>query len=75
MSYTPETGGKRVEDHKWVIQEELKGAGDKTLKPGDKAVIEASHMKGMKGAEAVIDSAKRQPFIWSTIHRLTAAKK
>ncbi|WP_045508182.1 YdhK family protein [Bacillus amyloliquefaciens] len=59
VSYTPETGGKRVEDHKWVIQEELKGAGDKTLNPGDKAVIEAAHMKGMKGAEAVIDSAKK----------------
>ncbi len=59
VSYTPTTGGKRVKDHKWVIQEELKGAGDKTLKPGDKAVIEASHMKGMKGAEAVIDSAKK----------------
>ncbi len=59
VSYDPTTGGKRVENHKWVIQQEIKDAGDKELKPGDQVVIEADHMKGMKGAKAVIDSAEK----------------
>ncbi|MBO0587736.1 YdhK family protein [Sporosarcina sp. E16_8] len=59
ISYTPVTGGKRVENHKWVIQEEIKDAGDKTFEPGTEVTIEADHMKGMKGARAVIDSAEK----------------
>ena len=59
ISYTPVTGGERVENHKWVIQEEIKDAGDKTLEPGTEVTIEADHMKGMKGAKAVIDSAEK----------------
>lgn len=58
ISYTPTTGGKRVTNHKWVIQEEIKEAKDDVpLKPGTKVTIEASHMKGMKGATATIESA------------------
>ncbi|WLV24166.1 YdhK family protein [Aciduricibacillus chroicocephali] len=59
VSYDPTTGGKRVENHKWVVQQEIKDAGDKDLKPGDKVVIVADHMKGMEGANAVIDSAEQ----------------
>ncbi|MDQ7726844.1 YdhK family protein [Bacillus halotolerans] len=59
VSYTPTTGGQRVDHHKWVIQEEIKDAGDKPLNPGDQAILEASHMKGMKGATAEIDSAEK----------------
>ena len=59
VSYTPVTGGERVENHKWVIQEEIKDAGDKTLEPGTEVTIEADHMKGMKGAKAVIDSSEK----------------
>lgn len=58
ISYTPISGGERVENHKWVIQEELKDAGDKILEPGTKVTIEADHMAGMKGAAADIDSAE-----------------
>lgn len=58
ISYTPISGGERVENHKWVIQEELKDAGDKILEPGTKVTIEADHMDGMKGAAADIDSAE-----------------
>ncbi|MBT2679422.1 YdhK family protein [Bacillus sp. ISL-35] len=57
LSYDPTNGGERVENHKWVIHEELKDAGEKPLEPGDKAIINTDHMEGMKGAEAVIDSA------------------
>ncbi|QGM29003.1 DUF1541 domain-containing protein [Bacillus sp. N3536] len=58
ISYTPTTGGKRVENHKWVIQEEIKNAGDQPLKPGTEVTIEADHMAGMEGANAEIDSSE-----------------
>ncbi|XXM73210.1 YdhK family protein [Lysinibacillus sphaericus] len=56
VTYTPVTGGKEVKEHKWVIHEELKDAGDEPFKKGDEVVLEADHMKGMKGSEAVIES-------------------
>ncbi|KMY52535.1 hypothetical protein AC623_20585 [Bacillus sp. FJAT-27231] len=59
VTYTPTTGGEKVEDHKWVIHEELEGAGDQPLQPGDEVVLNADHMEGMNGATAVIDSAKQ----------------
>lgn len=58
VTYTPTTGGDPVKGHKWVIHEEIKDTGDKPLVKGDKAVLEADHMKGMKGAEATIESAE-----------------
>jgi Protein of unknown function (DUF1541) len=58
VSYTPTTGGERVENHKWVIQEEIKDAGDETLEPGTEVTIEATHMTGMEDAIAEIDSAE-----------------
>lgn len=57
VSYTPADGGEQVTGHKWVIREELEDAGSEQLKAGDEAIIDADHMKGMDGAEAVIDSA------------------
>jgi hypothetical protein len=54
VNYTPTTGGKMVKNHKWVVQEEIKGAGTKPFKPGSKVTLEANHMKGMKGATAEI---------------------
>ncbi|MBN8435686.1 YdhK family protein [Priestia flexa] len=59
VSYTPTTGGEKVINHKWVIQEELKDADDKTFKAGDEVTLEADHMEGMKGAKATIDSAEK----------------
>ncbi|MFC7372828.1 YdhK family protein [Fictibacillus iocasae] len=59
VSYTPTTGGEKVTDHKWVIHEELKDAGEEPLKPGTKVTLNAEHMEGMNGAEAVIDSAEQ----------------
>lgn len=58
ISYTPTTGGERVENHKWIIQEEIKDAGDKNLEPGTEVTIEADHMEGMKEATAEIDSSE-----------------
>ncbi|UAL54706.1 MULTISPECIES: YdhK family protein [Metabacillus] len=59
VSYTPITGGDPVKNHKWVIHEEIKDAGDTLLKPGDEADLNADHMKGMKGAKATIDTAEQ----------------
>ena len=59
VSYTPTTGGKKVKNHKWVIHEEIKNEGDQPLTPGTEVILEAEHMKGMKGAKATIDSAEQ----------------
>ncbi|MGH2318680.1 YdhK family protein [Planococcus sp. SE5232] len=58
LSFTPTTGGEPVENHKWVIHEELEDAGDTPLSAGDEAVIATDHMEGMEGATAIIDSAE-----------------
>lgn len=57
VTYTPTTGGAKVPNHKWVIQEEIKNAGSTPLKPGTEVTLEADHMEGMKGAPGTIDSA------------------
>ncbi|KAB7709088.1 DUF1541 domain-containing protein [Bacillus aerolatus] len=58
VSYNPTTGGERVENHKWVIHEEVKEADDEVLEPGTKVTLEADHMQGMNGAAAEIESAE-----------------
>jgi len=58
VTYTPTTGGEPVEDHKWVIHEELKNPGDAPLEPGTEVTLNADHMEGMQGATATIDSAE-----------------
>lgn len=57
VSYTPENG-EPVEDHKWVVHEELENPGEEPLNPGDEVVLLASHMEGMEGSTATIDSAE-----------------
>jgi hypothetical protein len=58
ISYTPTNGGERVEDHKWVIHEEILEAGPSPLELGAEVSIDAEHMEGMDGATAEIDSAE-----------------
>ncbi|MBT2654499.1 YdhK family protein [Bacillus sp. ISL-18] len=59
VTYTPTSGGNPVKNHKWVIQDEIKDAGDKALEPGTKVTLQADHMEGMDGATATIDSAEK----------------
>ncbi|MCA0987006.1 YdhK family protein [Guptibacillus algicola] len=59
VSYTPTTGGERVENHRWVIHEEIEESGEKPLDTGAEVTIKASHMEGMEGASAVIESAEQ----------------
>jgi hypothetical protein len=58
ISYTPTNGGERVENHKWVIHEEITDAGPSPLEVGAEVSIDAAHMEGMDGATAEIDSAE-----------------
>ncbi|RYI28449.1 DUF1541 domain-containing protein [Bacillus infantis] len=60
VSYDPVTGGDRIENHKWVVHEELQDSGEEPFEPGSEAIIEAEHMEGMKGAAAIIDTAEQK---------------
>lgn len=59
ISYTPATGGEKVENHKWIIHEEVKDAGEVTYEPGAEVTVNASHMEGMNGAVAEVESAEK----------------
>ncbi|WP_163528768.1 YdhK family protein [Halobacillus ihumii] len=75
VSYTPTTGGERVEDHKWVIHEEIKNPGEEPLEPGTEVTIQASHMKGMHGATAEIEAAKQTTVYMITYTPTTGGEK
>lgn len=57
VNYTPTDGSDPVNDHKWVVQEELADAGSERLADGTPVTIEAEHMTGMKGAEGTVESS------------------
>ena len=59
LTYTPTTGGEPVANHKWIIHEELEGAGEEPLAKGAEVTINANHMEGMNGAKATIESAEQ----------------
>jgi transcription antitermination factor NusG len=59
ISYDPTDGGERVEDHKWIIHEEVKDAQEEPYEVGDEVEVDADHMEGMQGAMAIIDSAEQ----------------
>ena len=63
VTYIPRYGGKPVKNHKWVIHEEIEDAAKDLFKSGSKVKLTASHMKGMKGASAVVDLSQKQRFI------------
>ncbi|MDQ0230099.1 DUF1541 domain-containing protein [Metabacillus malikii] len=57
-SYTPsDNAHPRVENHKWIIHEELIDVGEETLQRGEKAKTSANHMMGMEGTEQEIISS------------------
>lgn len=58
VSYNPTNGDPRVENHKWVIQEEIMDAGIDPFGVGSEVMLEAEHMEGMNGATAIIDAAE-----------------
>lgn len=58
VSYDPTNGSERITDHKWVIHEEIEEAGEAPFESGDEVTLNASHMEGMDGATATIESAE-----------------
>lgn len=59
ISYDPTNGGERVENHKWIIHEEISDRQEEPHQEGDEVKVEASHMEGMEGATAEIDTANQ----------------
>lgn len=58
VSYDPTDGGERVNNHKWVVQEEIPEADETPIPEGTEVTLQAKHMEGMEGAKAVIDSSE-----------------
>lgn len=58
VTFTPTTGGEPVEDHQWIVHEELENPDEAPLSEGDEVVINAGHMQGMEGATGEIQSAE-----------------
>lgn len=73
VTYTPTTGGQKVVDHKWVVQEELSGVGSTRVPDGGQVTIEAEHMPGMKGATGIVVSSTTEPvyMVDYTAHGMT----
>ena len=59
VTYDDTETGETVANHKWVVHEELENAQDEAYQAGDEVVLEATHMPGMKGATATVDSAEK----------------
>ncbi|TWT13166.1 YdhK family protein [Planomicrobium sp. CPCC 101079] len=59
ISYTPETSGEQVENHKWIVHEEIQDPGEEPYQAGEEVTVEADHMEGLKGAVATVDSAEQ----------------
>ena len=60
VSFNPTNGDPRVTNNQWVIKEEIAEAKDveEPLEPGTEVTLEASHMEGMQGATATIESSE-----------------
>lgn len=58
VSYKPTNGDEKINNHKWVVNEEIKDAPEKGFEKGATVKLEANHMDGMKGAQAKIDDVK-----------------
>lgn len=57
VTYTSADDGEKVENHKWVIHEELEATDGKGI-VGSNVKLNANHMEGMDGAEAIIESSE-----------------
>lgn len=67
VSYTPTDGSAPVQDHRWVVQEELENPGQAPLADGTEITINADHMPGMKGAKGTVDYSTQEPVYMITI--------
>ena len=58
VSYQPTTGAERVENHKWVTQEEIEEAQNEVIANGTEVTLKADHMEGMDDAPATIEASE-----------------
>lgn len=58
VSYTPTTGGERVTNYQWIVNEELVDNNDVAFEVGDKVVTSADHQQGIHNTEVTIDAVR-----------------
>src|SRR5699024_4804052 len=58
VTYEPTDGGEKVENHKWVVHEEIENEEGQPYEQGDEVVLAADHTEGVEGATAKIDPAE-----------------
>ncbi|AYW48613.1 hypothetical protein C7K38_09670 [Tetragenococcus osmophilus] len=62
VTFTPEDSDEPIEDHKWVVKEELSSEDDsKNYEKGDEVTLTADHMDGMQGQIAEITGVHEGP--------------
>lgn len=55
VTFTPEDSDEAIEDHKWVVKEEMSSDDDSDdYEKGDEVTLNADHMSGMQGQTAEI---------------------
>lgn len=58
VTYNPINGADPVENHRWVVQEEIQDSGEEALEVGTEVILEAHHMMGMYSATAIIEAVE-----------------
>lgn len=60
ISYTPTDGSEAVNNHRWIVHEEITDNQEELYEVGNQITIDAYHMMGMEGATATIDAMTTQ---------------
>lgn len=61
ITFTPESSDQSIQDHKWVIQEEVETEDGNSAGVGDTVTIHADHMAGMQGQQGEITGKQEGP--------------
>lgn len=62
VTFTPEGSDEPIEDHKWVVAEEMESDDDnEDYEEGDEVTLTADHMAGMQGQKAEITGVHEGP--------------
>ncbi|MDN6639834.1 MAG: YdhK family protein [Tetragenococcus sp.] len=62
VTFTPEDSDEPLEDHKWVVDEEIESDEDTDeYETGDEVTLTADHMEGMQGQTAEITGVHEGP--------------
>lgn len=62
VTFTPENSDEAIEDHKWVVKEEISSDDDSNdYEKGDEVTLTADHMEGMQGQNAEITGIHEGP--------------